>query len=135
LTELYINNIFKKGKAMPTAKNKPLEIVIYRFTGRQFFFNVPQQWCEECDMTIGLTRSVLRELGLENDRRVRLVIKPWMVNVLEAFASGGWHPPVLLIDNQVFSQGVVPDRQRLKALIERRLGLMQALPNDSVAAS
>ncbi len=110
-----------------------IEIVVYRFTGRQLFFEVPQKWCEECDMTIGLTRSVLRELGLENDRRVRLVIKPWMINALEALSSGGWHPPVLLINGAVFSQGVVPDRRRLKALLTKLLKLPPVASDSSVA--
>jgi hypothetical protein len=118
---------------MPTPKLEKIEIVIYRFTGRQLFFEVPQKWCEECDMTIGLTRSVLRELELENDNRVRLVIKPWMVNAIEALASGGWHPPVLLINGQVFSQGVVPDRQRLKTLLTRLLKLPLVPLNNSKA--
>ena len=100
-----------------------LEITIYRFTGQQLFFEVPKEWCEECDMTIGLTRSVLRELGLENDPRVRLVIKPWFANALKALTSGGWHPPIMLINDAVFSQGVVPNRQRLKRVLTRLLNL------------
>ena len=116
---------------MPNTRLDKVEIVVYRFTGRQLFFEVPQKWCEECDTTIGLARSVLRELGLENDRRVRLVIKPWMINLFEALAAGGWHPPVLLINGQVFSQGIVPDRQRLKTLLTRLLNLPPVPSNSS----
>ncbi len=119
-------------KTKDEKKIEKVEIVIYRFTGRQLFFKVPERWCEECDMTIGLTRSVLRELELENDPRVKLIIKPWVANALEALTTGGWHPPIMLIDQQVFSQGVVPDRARLKRVLMRRLNLSPA-PSGNVA--
>ena len=110
-----------------------VEIVVYRFTGRQFFFEVPQKWCEECDLTIRLVREVLRELDLEHDRRVRLTIKPWMANVLESLASGGWHPPVVTINDQTFSQGVVPDRAKLKNLLRRLLSLPLTPSSSSIS--
>ncbi len=109
-----------------------VEIVIYRITGRQFFFNVPQKWCEECDLTIALTRSVLKELDLENSSQVRLVIKPWLAFALESLAVGGWHAPVLTINERVFSQGVVPDRARLKAVLSRLLKVPTAPANSAV---
>lgn len=77
-------------------------------------------------MTIALTRRVLRELNLENDQRVRLEIKPWMVNALESLAFGGWHPPVLLINGEIFSQGVVPNQAKLKNYLSRLLKLESA---------
>lgn len=114
-----------------------VEITIYRFTGRQSFlglkYDVPRQWCEECDLTIALTRRVLGELNLENDRRVKLVIKPWAANAIGALASGGWHAPILLINDKVFSQGVVPDRARLKKVLTRLLNLPTAPADNSVA--
>ncbi len=109
-----------------------IEIVIYRFTGKQFFFEVPKQWCEECDLTISLVRRALRELELENDRRIKLEIKPWVANALSALLSGGWHPPVVTIDDAVFSQGIVPDKERFKRVIKRQLSLLP-VPSDRPA--
>ena len=100
---------------------KKLEIVIYRISGKQFFFKVPTQWCEECDLTIAAVRSVLSELGVATDPQVRLTIKPWLEYMDEALAKGGWHAPVLILNGRIFSQGVVPNKAALKARIQSLL--------------
>lgn len=97
---------------------KALEIVVFRISGKQFFFNVPSRWCEECDLTIATVRTVLTELNLAHDQRVKLVIKPWVEYMDIALARGGWHPPVLLLNGRIFSQGVVPNKAKLKAAIQ-----------------
>lgn len=100
---------------------KQIQISIYRISGKQFFFNIPNEVCEECELTIRQLKIVLRELGLERDQRIKVVVKPWVEFMDEALAKGGWHPPVLMINGRIFSQGVVPDRARLKAYLERLL--------------
>lgn len=102
---------------------KKLEITIYRISGQQFFFKVPGKWCEECDLTIAAVRSVLRELNLEKDGRVRLVIKPWLEYMDQALAKGGWHPPVVMINGRIFMQGIVPSKIALKTKFQAELGL------------
>lgn len=104
-----------------TMQTKKLDIVIYRISGKQFFFNVPSAWCEECDLTIAATRQVLREMGLAADPRVRLTIKPWLEFMGQALAQGGWHAPVLLINGRIFSQGIVPQKAALKAKFQQAL--------------
>jgi len=112
-------------------KIKPIELKIYRITGKQFFFQVPHEWCEECELTIGLTKSVLRELEIvQPDPRVELIIKPWIEFSLEALSKGGWHTPVLMIDGEIFSQGVVPDKARLKEKLEK--ALTRFIPNQNL---
>ncbi len=104
--------------------SKPLEITIYRITGKQFFFDVPHELCEECELTVGLTKKVLLELGIgKGDQRVTLVVKPWIEYSLEALAKGGWHAPVLMINGKIFSQGVVPNKAELKERLARELNL------------
>ena len=97
-------------------------VTIYRFTGRQLFFTIPQKYCEECDLTIRLVKQIASEVGEE---KVEVVVKPWFNYLPEALLRGVWHPPAVLVDGQRVSQGVVPDaevvRQRIiAALGERR---------------
>ena len=100
---------------------KQIEITIYRITGKQFFMNVPDRLCEECELTVRQVKTVLRELGLEGDKRVKLVIKPWVENMGEALALGGWHAPVLVINRKIFSQGIVPKQPQLNAYLAREV--------------
>ena len=72
---------------------KKLEITIYRISGKQFFFKVPAQWCEECDLTIAAVRNILKELGVATDQQVRLTIKPWLEYMDEALAKGAGMRP------------------------------------------
>jgi hypothetical protein len=99
-----------------------MEIMIYRITGQQWLVNVPEAWCEECDLTINLVKKVLAELGVgKGDKRVRLVVKPYAEFAFQALAKGGWHPPVLVIDGKIFSQGIVPDKAKLTRQLESLL--------------
>lgn len=91
-----------------------VHILIYKITGNQLFFNVPESVCEECDLTVNLAQKALDEIG---DKRISLEVKPWMNKVISSLLKGGWHPPVLLINGKIFSQGVVPDGQKLKKAI------------------
>ena len=89
------------------------DVIVYYITGKQLGpISVPQSWCEECDLTIRAVRSALEEVDPAG--RIRLDVKPWMRHALPALLAGGWHPPVVLIEGSVFSQGVVPDREALR---------------------
>ncbi|MDC8453456.1 MAG: hypothetical protein KGH99_07205 [Thaumarchaeota archaeon] len=88
-----------------------VHLVLYKITGNQLFFNVPSSVCEECDLTANTVKKILNEI---NDPRIEFEIKPWMNNLFSALRKGGWHPPVLLINGKIFSQGIVPEVQKLK---------------------
>lgn len=93
-------------------------ITIYPFTGRQFgFLTIPHRLCEECDLTIAQVRRVVAELGRSD---VDIRIRPWVRHMFDSLRRGGWHAPVVTIDGQVFSQGVVPDAEELKAALEQK---------------
>lgn len=91
----------------------PTTITVYPITGRQLFFRVPHAWCEECNLTIRLVRSVVADL----DGDVEVLVKPWFNHLFDALRRGGWHAPVVTIDGRVFSQGVVPDEEELRSAI------------------
>ncbi len=95
-----------------------VHLTIYKVTGNQLFFKVPPKVCEECDILFNVTKRVVAEI---NDKRVTLEIKPWLNNLKSSLTRGGWHPPVLLINGEVFSQGKIPNAKDLEAKINQEL--------------
>ncbi len=83
-------------------------ITVFRITGRQLFFTVPDRLCEECDLTVQVARSVA------DPGRVVVEIKPWLYHLPSALRRGGWHPPVVLVEGRRVSQGVVPSPDTLE---------------------
>ena len=94
-------------------------ITVFPITGRQLFFTVPERWCEECDLTIRVVKQVVSELDDSSDIRVR--IRPWINYLPFALIRGGWHPPVVTINKERFSQGTVPDAKALLAALAQHL--------------
>jgi len=95
-----------------------VHILIYKITGNQLFFKVPPSVCEECDLTVNLAKKIVGDIG---EKGITLEVKPWMNKVISSIIKGGWHPPVLLVNGKVFSQGIVPDGQKLKETILEEL--------------
>ncbi len=94
-----------------------MTITVFRITGRQLFFTVPERVCEECDVTVQVTRAVAdRYPG-----RVVVEIKPWINHLPSALLRGGWHPPVVLVEGRRVSQGVVPTPDTLDAAVREAL--------------
>jgi hypothetical protein len=100
-----------------------VNIIIYKITGRQLFFNVPSRICEECDLTVGLTKKLVNEIDDKNNtkNKIEIEVKPWLSNFISAAAKGALHPPILLINGHIFSQGRVPDKNELKRKILQEL--------------
>ena len=104
-------------------------VTVYPITGRQLGpLSIPHRFCEECDLTIHQVRRVVAELG-RDDIEVR--IKPWIRHAVDALRRGGWHAPVVTIDGRVFSQGVVPEAEALRAALQQATPIGEA----SVAAA
>lgn len=95
-----------------------VHITIYKVTGSQLFFKVPPRVCEECDILVNVTKRVVDEI---NDGRITVEIKPWLGSLGSSLKRGGWHPPVLLINDQIFSQGTVPNAKDLERKIIEEL--------------
>jgi len=89
------------------------DVIVYYITGRQLaLLSVPASWCEECDLTVRVVRDVLREVDPSGG--LRFVARPWLRHAFSALRAGGWHPPVVVIDGDLFSQGVVPNKDSLR---------------------
>ena len=98
------------------------KVTVCPITGRQFWFlTIPHRLCEECDLTIRMVRGVIDDLG-DQGPRVELEVKPWLRHIWDHLRRGGWHPPVVAVDGKIFSQGVVPDPDALRATLLEAAG-------------
>jgi len=95
---------------------KNIDIIIYKMTGRQLFFNVPEKVCEECDLTVAMVKNVAKRM---KDIKINIEVKQWFNNLLPVILKGGWHPPVVLVNGKIFSQGIVPDAEKLESKIKQ----------------
>lgn len=97
----------------------------YRWQGRFLFFRIKTR-CEACD----IANAVLQQLmsGPFRDKPVTLEVAPWLDNWWRIIWLGAWHAPIVMVDRQVFSQGVVPE---VKALV---LTVAEHLEDPDLAA-
>ncbi|MGC8667221.1 MAG: hypothetical protein ACP5VE_03765 [Chthonomonadales bacterium] len=94
-----------------------VEVVVYRFSGWQGLFKIPHTWCPECDLLI---RAVERAIaGTAPGTQVRFVVQPWFFWFWKPLLKGAWHPPILIINGTVVSQGVVPPTEAIEGALKR----------------
>lgn len=104
-----------------TGKRKKADIKaeIYIVTGRHGFLKIPESFCKECHM---FYRSV-QKAAEEVDAEVDIQLKSYWTRFLRPLLKGGYHPPVLLVNGQLFSQGYeVPDEDELAEEFRRISG-------------
>lgn len=65
-------------------------------------------------MAVNVVEKALDELS---EVRAKLEVKPWLNHLVSSIARGGYHPPVLLVEKRVVSQGVVPTLEEVKKAI------------------
>ena len=97
---------------------KKVNIVVYKMTGKQLFFNVPESVCEECDLSVALVKDATKKI---KSNEINIKVKPWFNNMLRVLLKGGWHPPVVMINGKLFSQGIVPDIKKFESKIKEEL--------------
>ncbi len=103
-----------------------LVITVYRITGRQLFFRVAASVCEECDLTVSAVNRAVHEFGADGIR-IRVDVRPWVNNLFRALSRGAYHPPAVLVDGKLVSQGFVPTVEGLnvamrEAVAKRNMG-------------
>jgi glutaredoxin len=101
---------------------KRVNLVLYRYAGKFLFFRITER-CSECDISY----VVLQQLMTESlhGKPVSLRFVPWLDNWWRPIWRGGWHAPILTVNKRIFSQGVVPDVQKLL----HRIGLLLGDPS------
>ncbi len=107
-----------------------ISVVIYRFTGQQGFFTVPQRYCPECDLTIAVTQKVVNALQPKTNRKANLMVKPWFLYFWEPLLYGGWHAPIVTVNGRVISQGVVPPAETIENALSNILQNTSTLRED-----
>ena len=87
-------------------------------TGKQLFFNVPEKICKECDLSVASVKNVAKKM---NGDKINIEIKSWFNKMPQVLLKGGWHPPVVMVNGKIFSQGIVPNAKKLENKIKQEL--------------
>lgn len=99
----------------PPGRPEPVEVLVYKFTGWQGPFKIPDSWCRECDMFVRAADQAADRV----DAPVEVEVLPWMTHLFGALRFGGYHPPVLVVDGDRVAQGEdVPTVERVVDAIE-----------------
>ncbi|MGH9341575.1 MAG: hypothetical protein ACRD1R_18820 [Acidobacteriota bacterium] len=99
-------------------EQKEVKLTLYRWAGRKFFFEI-RSTCEECDQSVQVIRKLL-ETRFSN-LPVTFEVKNWLDHLFECLWHRGWHAPVILVGGKVFSQGVIPDSEKLSRSIWQKI--------------
>lgn len=95
---------------------QPVVVQVYRWAGKwgPFQVNIP---CGECSLTKDIiVDTIVTELdGIP----VELDMRDWLSEWWKPLLKGGWHAPIVLVDNKLISQGKALNRGVLsQAIIE-----------------
>lgn len=98
------------------SEGRAVEIVIYRFTGWQGLFKIPNSWCRECDLLLRATERAVRAAKAE--RWTRIIVRPWFLWFWKPLIlNGACHAPILTVNGHLVSQGVVPAESAIVSAI------------------
>lgn len=85
----------------------PVNITLYRWAGAwgPFKIKIP---CGECS----LTEDVIRDCASKELNGINLEIREfdWLSNWWKPLVKGGWHAPIVLVNDRVVSQGIALNR-------------------------
>jgi glutaredoxin len=99
-------------------KKKTVRLTLYRYAGKFLFFRIKNR-CRECDISYAILQRLMNEQL--RGKPVSLRIVPWLDNFWKVIWRGGWHAPILTVNEKVFSQGNVPDIPKLLSKIGKIL--------------
>lgn len=109
----------RKASDTLTPSSSPVQVKVYRITGRQLFFSVGRSVCEECDLTVATVKKAIA--GIEGIP-VRFKAEAWLNKLPVALAERAYHPPITLVNGKIIAQGVVPDVEEVRSAIRRAVG-------------
>ncbi len=110
----------------------PIKIAVFPWAGQKWFFRIDSQ-CAECDLTVVQVRSLV---SAHPDWPLEVEIKPWLRYLWESLRHGGWHAPVVMVDDRLLRQGTVPSRAELETAVRsalKRRAFLQELENKQSA--
>lgn len=86
------------------------EIEIYVVTGIHGFFRIPDSYCKECN----LFYQAAKKVADESEKDVEIQVRSYWTRFLRPLMKGGFHPPVILVNGRLVSQGYeVPDPEEI----------------------
>lgn len=113
LKGLYKENDLR-AKLIPFT-GKDSEIKIYVVTGLHGGIRIPESYCEECNLFVKAAKDAVREV----DQDVDISVRSYWTRFLYPLLKGGYHPPVILVNGELVSQGYdVPDKELIKEKLE-----------------
>jgi len=105
-----------------------VRIVQYKWAGSwgPFSITVP---CGECSVTEGVIADTIeKEFSQES---VSFEVLPWLTYWWRPLIRGGWHAPIVLVNNRVISQGSVLDGGLLAYHIRKELAKGYEAPENA----
>lgn len=107
-----------KARVLPglnEADNVADNITVYVVTGRHGLLRIPASFCEECHLFVRAARKAQEE----TDTDVSVSVMSWWTHFLRPLIHGGYHPPILMVGDEVVAQGYnVPTAEELIDIIE-----------------
>ncbi len=97
---------------------KKVTITQYKYAGKKLIWEIKEA-CQECNLTTAMLKDMMKNEF--KDTPVELKIDKWLDNIFYLFFKGGWHAPVVMVDNKVFSQKIIPDRKKLEELVKKKI--------------
>lgn len=92
-----------------------VRIELYVVTGIHGFLKIPESFCKECNMFYQAAQSAAEE----TDKEVDIPVKSYWTRFLRPLLKGGTHPPVMLVNGELFAQGYdVPKKEEIVEFIE-----------------
>ena len=93
-----------------------VKIKIYKWGGKFGPFKI-KTTCGECSLSINIIHDVAKEFG----NIIEIEEVPWLDNWHRVIKKGGWHAPIITVNEKVISQGVVIDRDYLRSVLVKRI--------------
>lgn len=95
-----------------------IKITDYKWEGRWLFLRI-KTGCGECDLSTAILKDMMKKEF--KGKNVELEIKPWLNNWYKVIFYGGWHAPVIIVNNKIFSQGKVIKRKEFYDFVMEEL--------------
>lgn len=99
-------------------KANTVKIIQYKWEGSWGPFRI-KILCGECAVTEGVIKDVLEYEFAGKD--ISFEVLPWLSNWWKPFFHGGWHAPIVTVNDKVIFQGEVLDRGLLAYHIRKEL--------------
>ncbi len=110
--------------------NSKITIVQYKWAGKwgPFKISIP---CGECAVTENIINDVI-ETDFAFTDKINLEVKEWLPNWWRLLLRGGWHAPIVTINDKVVFQGQAIDRGYLASEIRKELVKFTKIPESWV---